>query len=68
MPSSLLLEIPALVQFNKTLSELTNWLSVLDHMTQTQRVMVGNLEEINDMMKKQKVRLQPICPECNLHI
>uniref|UniRef100_A0A3B3R1U0 Dystrophin n=1 Tax=Paramormyrops kingsleyae TaxID=1676925 RepID=A0A3B3R1U0_9TELE len=60
MPSSLLLEIPALVQFNKTLSELTNWLSVLDHMTQTQRVMVGNLEEINDMMKKQKATLQDL--------
>ncbi|XP_048870512.1 dystrophin isoform X3 [Brienomyrus brachyistius] len=60
MPSSLLLEIPALVQFNKTLSELTNWLSLLDHMIQTQRVTVGDLEEINDMMKKQKATLQDL--------
>uniref|UniRef100_A0A8C9U026 Dystrophin n=1 Tax=Scleropages formosus TaxID=113540 RepID=A0A8C9U026_SCLFO len=60
MPSSLLMEMPALVHFNKAWVELTDWLSLLDRMIQTQRVTVGDLEEINDMIVKQKATLQDL--------
>lgn len=47
----------ALDKFNKSWTELDDWLALLDHMVQTQRVMVGDLDEINDMTVKLKVRL-----------
>uniref|UniRef100_A0A8C9TMH4 Dystrophin n=1 Tax=Scleropages formosus TaxID=113540 RepID=A0A8C9TMH4_SCLFO len=52
--------MPALVHFNKAWVELTDWLSLLDRMIQTQRVTVGDLEEINDMIVKQKATLQDL--------
>ncbi|XP_066562465.1 dystrophin isoform X5 [Amia ocellicauda] len=60
MPSSLLMEVPALADFNKAWVELTDWLSLLDHMIRTQIVTVGDLEEINDMIDKQKATLQDL--------
>ncbi|XP_074076386.1 dystrophin isoform X6 [Macrotis lagotis] len=60
MPSSLLLEVPALADFNKAWTELTDWLSLLDRVIKTQRVMVGDLEDINDMIIKQKATLQDL--------
>ncbi|XP_015219666.1 dystrophin isoform X7 [Lepisosteus oculatus] len=60
MPSSLLMEVPALADFNKAWAELTDWLSLLDHMIRTQIVTVGDLEEINDMIVKQKSTLQDL--------
>ncbi|XP_053748030.1 dystrophin isoform X12 [Panthera pardus] len=55
MPSSLLLEVPALADFNRAWTELTDWLSLLDRVIKSQRVMVGDLEDINEMIIKQKL-------------
>jgi len=55
MPSSVLLEVPALADFNKAWAELTDWLSRLDREIKAQRVTVGDLDDINDMIIKQKV-------------
>ncbi|XP_076774363.1 dystrophin isoform X3 [Arvicanthis niloticus] len=55
MPSSLLLEVPALADFNRVWTELTDWLSLLDRVIKSQRVMVGDLEDINEMIIKQKL-------------
>ncbi|XP_053311034.1 dystrophin isoform X1 [Spea bombifrons] len=60
MPSSLLLELPALADFNKTCGELTDWLTLLDRVIKAQIVTVGDVEEINDMIIKQKVTLQDL--------
>ncbi|XP_060232779.1 dystrophin isoform X6 [Meriones unguiculatus] len=58
MPSSLVLELPALADFNQAWTELTDWLSLLDRVIKSQRVMVGDLEDINEMIIKQKATLQ----------
>ncbi|KAF7251292.1 Dystrophin, partial [Varanus komodoensis] len=55
MPSSLLLEVPALAEFNKAWADLTDWLSLLDRVIKSQIVTVGDLDEINDMIIKQKL-------------
>lgn len=55
MPSSLLLEVPALAEFNKAWADLTDWLNLLDRVIKSQIVTVGDLDEINDMIIKQKV-------------
>ncbi|XP_078246604.1 dystrophin isoform X11 [Pogona vitticeps] len=55
MPSSLLLEVPALAEFNKAWADLTDWLSLLDRVIKSQIVTVGDLDEINDMLIKQKL-------------
>nr|XP_014433950.1 dystrophin isoform X7 [Pelodiscus sinensis] len=60
MPSSLLLEVPALADFNKAWAELTDWLSVLDRVIKSQIVTVGDLDDINDMIIKQKATLQEL--------
>ncbi|KAH1187170.1 hypothetical protein KIL84_019919, partial [Mauremys mutica] len=60
MPSSLLLEVPALADFNKAWAELTDWLSLLDRVIKSQIVTVGDLDDINDMIIKQKAALQEL--------
>uniref|UniRef100_A0A8C5J782 Dystrophin n=1 Tax=Junco hyemalis TaxID=40217 RepID=A0A8C5J782_JUNHY len=60
MPSSVLLEVPALADFNKAWAELTDWLSRLDREIKSQRVKVGDLDDINDMILKQKAILQDL--------
>ncbi|XP_069746216.1 dystrophin isoform X6 [Narcine bancroftii] len=60
MPSSLLMDVPALADFNKAWVELTDWLSLLDRVIKSQLVTVGDLEEINDMIIKQKATLQDL--------
>uniref|UniRef100_A0A8C5M141 Dystrophin n=1 Tax=Leptobrachium leishanense TaxID=445787 RepID=A0A8C5M141_9ANUR len=60
MPSSLLLEVPALAEFNKTCGELSDWLTLLDRVIKAQIVTVGDVEEINDMIIKQKITLQDL--------
>ncbi|XP_065483097.1 dystrophin isoform X10 [Caloenas nicobarica] len=60
MPSSVLLEVPALADFNKAWAELTDWLSQLDREIKSQRVIVGDLDDINDMIIKQKAILQDL--------
>uniref|UniRef100_A0A8C1LAM7 Dystrophin n=1 Tax=Cyprinus carpio TaxID=7962 RepID=A0A8C1LAM7_CYPCA len=61
----------ALDKFNKSWAELDDWLTLLDHMVQTQRVMVGDLDEINEMTVKLKSTLQDMeqrCPQLNKQI
>ncbi|XP_052439429.1 dystrophin-like isoform X2 [Carassius gibelio] len=61
----------ALDKFNKSWMELDDWLKLLDHMVQTQRVMVGDLDEINGMTLKLKSTLQDMeqrCPQLNKQI
>ncbi|XP_075121172.1 dystrophin isoform X11 [Leptodactylus fuscus] len=60
MPSSLLLEIPALAEFSKMCAELKDWLTLLDRVIKAQIVTVGDVEEINEMIIKQKVTLQDL--------
>ncbi|XP_027744341.1 dystrophin isoform X8 [Empidonax traillii] len=60
MPSSVLLEVPALADFNKAWAELTDWLSRLDREIKSERVVVGDLDDINDMIIKQKAILQDL--------
>uniref|UniRef100_A0A8K9UD93 Dystrophin n=1 Tax=Oncorhynchus mykiss TaxID=8022 RepID=A0A8K9UD93_ONCMY len=47
-------DAPALAQFNKAWAELSDWLSLLDQMVQTQRVTVADLDDINHMIVKTK--------------
>uniref|UniRef100_A0A8C6XFL2 Dystrophin n=1 Tax=Naja naja TaxID=35670 RepID=A0A8C6XFL2_NAJNA len=60
MPSSLLLEVPALADFNKAWTALNDWLCLLDRVIQSNIVTVGDLAEINDMIIKQKATLQDL--------
>ncbi|XP_075446382.1 dystrophin isoform X4 [Ascaphus truei] len=60
MPSSLLLEVPAMAEFNKVWAELTDWLTLHHRAIKAQIVTVGDVEEINDMIIKQKVTLQDL--------
>ncbi|XP_013912125.1 PREDICTED: dystrophin-like, partial [Thamnophis sirtalis] len=60
MPSSLLLEVPALADFNKAWADLNDWLSLLDRVIQSHIVNVSDLDEINDMIIKQKATLQDL--------
>uniref|UniRef100_A0A2K5IUT2 Dystrophin n=1 Tax=Colobus angolensis palliatus TaxID=336983 RepID=A0A2K5IUT2_COLAP len=60
MPSSLMLEVPALADFNRAWTELTDWLSLLGRVIKSQRVMVGDLEDINEMIIKQKATVQDL--------
>ncbi|XP_072370093.1 dystrophin isoform X15 [Scyliorhinus torazame] len=60
MPSSLLMDVPALADFNKAWVELTDWLSLLDRVIKSQLVTVGDVEEISDMIIKQKATLQDL--------
>ncbi|XP_032889087.1 dystrophin isoform X3 [Amblyraja radiata] len=60
MPSSLLMDVPALADFNKAWVELTDWLTLLDRVIKSQLVTVGDVEEINDMIIKQKATLQDL--------
>ncbi|TRZ02504.1 hypothetical protein DNTS_000081 [Danionella cerebrum] len=61
----------ALDKFNKSWTELDDWLTLLDHMVQTQRVIVGDLDDINNMIGKLKSTLQDLeqrCPQLNKQV
>ncbi|XP_069495183.1 dystrophin isoform X3 [Ambystoma mexicanum] len=60
IPSSLLMEVPALADFNKAWADLTDWLSLLDRVIKAQIVTVGDVDEINDMIVKEKETLQDL--------
>uniref|UniRef100_A0A672L3I5 Dystrophin n=1 Tax=Sinocyclocheilus grahami TaxID=75366 RepID=A0A672L3I5_SINGR len=71
LPSSIYHRYAALDKFNKSWMELDDWLTLLDHMVQTQRVMVGDLDKINEMTVKLKSTLQDMeqrCPQLNKQI
>uniref|UniRef100_A0A3B4V349 Dystrophin n=1 Tax=Seriola dumerili TaxID=41447 RepID=A0A3B4V349_SERDU len=50
----------ALAQFNKSWAELTDWLTMLDHMVQNKRVVVADLDDIRDNISKLKESLQEL--------
>ncbi|XP_069060856.1 dystrophin isoform X4 [Pleurodeles waltl] len=60
MPSSLLMEVPALADFNKAWIDLSDWLSLVDRVIKAQIVTVGDVDEINDMIVKQKETLRDL--------
>ena len=41
--------------FDQSVAELRDWLTLLERMLKSQRVTVGDIEEIEQMTKKQKV-------------
>ncbi|XP_069568938.1 dystrophin isoform X2 [Brachyistius frenatus] len=53
-------ESAALAQFNKSWAELTDWLTMLDNMVQNRRVVVADLDDINDNISQLKVSLQEL--------
>ncbi|XP_068575388.1 dystrophin isoform X3 [Cebidichthys violaceus] len=53
-------ESAALAQFNKSWAELTDWLTMLDNMVQNKRVVVADLEDIDDNISGLKVSLQEL--------
>ncbi|XP_072296331.1 dystrophin isoform X3 [Eucyclogobius newberryi] len=53
-------ESAALAQFNKTWAELTDWLTMLDNMVQNKKVVVGDLDDINENINTLKVSLQEL--------
>jgi len=56
LTGSSLPESAALAQFNKSWAELTDWLTMLDNMVQNKRVVVADLEDIDDNISRLKVR------------
>ncbi|XP_040028637.2 dystrophin isoform X7 [Gasterosteus aculeatus] len=50
----------ALAQFNKSWAELTDWLTMLDNMVQNKRVVVADLEDIDDNINSLKVTMQEL--------
>lgn len=48
-------ESAALAQFNKSWAELSDWLAMLDNMVQNKRVVVADLDDINDNIAMLKV-------------
>uniref|UniRef100_A0A3P9CSU3 Dystrophin n=1 Tax=Maylandia zebra TaxID=106582 RepID=A0A3P9CSU3_9CICH len=62
MPANMLLcpEYAALAQFNKSWAELTDWLTMMDNMVQNKRVVVADLDDINDMIRQLKASLQDL--------
>lgn len=55
LTGSSLPESAALAQFNKSWAELTDWLTMLDKMVQNKRVVVADLDDINDNISRLKV-------------
>ncbi|XP_070787037.1 dystrophin-like [Enoplosus armatus] len=53
-------ESAALAQFNKSWAELTDWLTMLDNMVQNKRVVVADLDDINDNISRLKECLQEL--------
>ncbi|XP_078147159.1 dystrophin isoform X1 [Centroberyx gerrardi] len=60
LTGSSLPESAALAQFNKSWAELTDWLTMLDHMVQNKRVVVADLDDINDNIGQLKASLQEL--------
>lgn len=55
LTESSLPESAALVQFNKSWAELSDWLALLDNMMHNKRVVVADLDDINDNIGRLKV-------------
>lgn len=55
LTGSSMAESAALAQFNKSWAELSDWLAMLDNMVQNKRVVVADLDDINDNIAVLKV-------------
>ncbi|XP_053728438.1 dystrophin isoform X6 [Synchiropus splendidus] len=53
-------ESAALAQFNKSWAELTDWLTMLDNMVNNKRVVVADLDDINENISSLKASLQEL--------
>ncbi|XP_056882091.1 dystrophin isoform X5 [Takifugu flavidus] len=53
-------ESAALAQFNKSWAELSDWLAMLDNMVHNKRVVVADLDDINENIGRLKVSLQEL--------
>ncbi|XP_061160323.1 dystrophin isoform X5 [Syngnathus typhle] len=53
-------DFAALAQFNKSWAELTDWLTMLDNMVQNKRVVVADLDDINENIAQLKASLQEL--------
>uniref|UniRef100_A0A671Z337 Dystrophin n=1 Tax=Sparus aurata TaxID=8175 RepID=A0A671Z337_SPAAU len=60
LTGSSLPESAALAQFNKSWAELTDWLTMLDNMVQNKRVVVADVDDINDNIVRLKASLQEL--------
>lgn len=49
-------ESAALAQFNKSWAELADWLTMLDNIVQNKRVVVADLDDIDNNIGKLKVK------------
>ncbi|XP_017313017.1 dystrophin isoform X2 [Ictalurus punctatus] len=64
-------DVSTMDTFNNSSTELNDWLSLLDHMIITQRVRVGDLSEISDLIVKLKSATKDMdqkCPQLNKQI
>lgn len=43
------------MEFDRSVSELRDWLTLLEHMLRFQKVTVGDVKDIEHMIQKQKV-------------
>lgn len=55
LTGSSLPESAALAQFNQSWAELSDWLAMLDNMVHNKRVVVADLDDINDNIGRLKV-------------
>ncbi|XP_072225563.1 dystrophin isoform X2 [Leuresthes tenuis] len=53
-------ESAALSQFNQSMAELTDWLTMLDNMVQNKRVVVADLDDIKENITQLKASLQEL--------
>ncbi|XP_075333549.1 dystrophin isoform X3 [Odontesthes bonariensis] len=53
-------ESAALSQFNQSMAELTDWLTMLDNMVQNKRVVVADLDDIKENINQLKASLQEL--------
>ncbi|XP_075905519.1 dystrophin isoform X3 [Nelusetta ayraudi] len=60
LTGSSMAESAALAQFNKSWAELSDWLALLDNMVQNKRVVVADLDDINDNIAVLKSSLQEL--------
>jgi len=57
-------ESAALSQFNQSMAELTDWLTMLDNMVQNKRVVVADLDDIKENINQLKVRTLELNLSC----
>ncbi|XP_054599029.1 dystrophin isoform X5 [Nothobranchius furzeri] len=60
LAGSLQPESAAVAQFNKSWAELTDWLTMLDNMVQNKKVVVADLDDINENIIQLKASLQEL--------